>query len=155
MESVRLSGICKTDLIRTLLDTVHKLSEDAAVPKSDNASLKFQISELHEKLAKLRDHCPPESVYKQTRKPLTYLKWPHVGIQPGAMPQLQFLELRILLHLRKYLVIEELPRTLHQLILHLRFLLLKKLSPTVITVKHCRQCGTLLIYQLLLRSKGS
>jgi hypothetical protein len=56
------------------------------------------------KFVNLSDHCPPELFYR-----LTHLQRPHFEIQPGAMPQLQFLHLRVLLHLRKYLLIEELP----------------------------------------------
>jgi hypothetical protein len=41
-------------------------------------------------------------------------------MQPGAMPQLQFLDLRILLHLPKNVLIEELPWTPHQLFLRLK-----------------------------------
>jgi hypothetical protein len=61
------------------------------------------------KLVNLRDHCPPESVYRQTRKLLTRLKRPHIRIQPGAIPQLQFLDPSILLHLWKNLLVEKLP----------------------------------------------
>jgi hypothetical protein len=50
METVRLNGVCTIDLIKTLLDTVHKLSEDVALLKSDSASLKSQINKLYEKV---------------------------------------------------------------------------------------------------------
>jgi hypothetical protein len=63
--TVRLIRVCTIDLIKTLLDTAHKLSEDVAVLKSDNASLKSKINKLHEK---------SRSVYRQTRKSLTHLK---------------------------------------------------------------------------------
>jgi hypothetical protein len=49
LKTVRLSGAYTIDLIKTLLDTAHKLSEDVAVLKSDNASLKSQINKLREK----------------------------------------------------------------------------------------------------------
>jgi hypothetical protein len=49
LETVRLTVVCTIDLMKTLLDTAHKLSEDAAVLKTDNASLKSQINKLHEK----------------------------------------------------------------------------------------------------------
>jgi hypothetical protein len=48
LETVRLNGVCTVDLTKTLLDTVHKLSEQVAVLNSDNASLKSQINKLHE-----------------------------------------------------------------------------------------------------------
>jgi hypothetical protein len=44
LETVRLSGVCIIDLIKALLDTVHKLSEDVAVIQSDSASLISQIN---------------------------------------------------------------------------------------------------------------
>jgi hypothetical protein len=44
LKTVRLNGVCTIDLIKTLLDTVHKQSEDVAVLKSDNASLKTQMT---------------------------------------------------------------------------------------------------------------
>jgi hypothetical protein len=47
LETVYLNGVCTIDLLKTLLDTVHKLSEDVAILKSDNASLKNQISQLN------------------------------------------------------------------------------------------------------------
>jgi hypothetical protein len=50
----------------------------------------------------LRDRCPAESVYRQTRKSLTLLKRPQVGV----MRQLQLLDLRLLLHLRKNVLID-------------------------------------------------
>jgi hypothetical protein len=53
------------------------------------------------KLINRRDHCPPESVCRKTRKSLTQLKPPLVGILPGATLQLQFLDLLILLHLQR------------------------------------------------------
>lgn len=89
-------------------------------------SLNPKLINYMKKLVNLWDHCTPESVYIQTRKSLTHLKRPNVGIQPGAKPQLQFLDLRILLHLRKNLLIKELPWTPHQLFLRLRFLPSKK-----------------------------
>jgi hypothetical protein len=49
--------VCTIDHIKTLLKTVHKLSEDVAVLKSDNVSLKSQINKLHEKVGQ-----PPESL---------------------------------------------------------------------------------------------
>jgi hypothetical protein len=67
------------------------------------------------KFVNLRDHCPTELIYRQTRKSLTHLKRTPVGIQPGAMPQLQFLYPCLLLRLRKSLLAEELLCTLHQL----------------------------------------
>jgi hypothetical protein len=116
-------------------------------------------------------HCFPESVYRQTWKLLTLPKRPHDGIQPGAMPQLLSLDLRILLHHPKNLLIEELPWTLHQLLLRLKFipskmtLVVSKLSPTerrqplvppaVITVYILLECRTLLPYQLFRRRKDS
>jgi hypothetical protein len=38
------------------------------------------------KLVNLRDHCLPDSVYRQTRKSVNHLKQPYIGIQPGFMP---------------------------------------------------------------------
>jgi hypothetical protein len=81
LETVRLSGVCAIGLMKTLLDTAHKPSEDVAVLKSDNASLKSQINKLHEKFVNPMDHCPSKSAYRQTRKSLTHLQRPHVGIQ--------------------------------------------------------------------------
>lgn len=37
LETVRLCGVCTINLMKTLLDTVNKLSEDAVLLKSDNA----------------------------------------------------------------------------------------------------------------------
>jgi hypothetical protein len=149
LETIRLSENCTIALIKHLLDTVNKLSEDVAVLKGDNASLKSQINKLHENSFNRRDHCRPVSVYRQARKPLTHLHRPHFGIQPGSMPPLQILDLRILLHIRNNLLIEELPWKLHQLTLRVRLLPSKKTvtyrkktiieSPAVITVKHRRQ----------------
>jgi hypothetical protein len=50
LETVRLNGVCTITLIKTLLDTIHELSEDVDLLKSDNASLKSQINKLHEKV---------------------------------------------------------------------------------------------------------
>jgi hypothetical protein len=147
LETLRLNGVCTTDHINAMFDTAHELSEDVALLQSDNASLKSQINKLREKLVNLWDHCPPESVYRQTRKLLTHLKRPHVGIQPGAMAQLQFPDLRIRLHFGKNLLIEQLLWTLHQLFLRLRFLpskntlVVSKLSPTE-RRQHWSSCGT-------------
>lgn len=44
-----LNVVCTIDLIKALLDTAQKLSEDVALLKSDNASYKFQINKLNEK----------------------------------------------------------------------------------------------------------
>jgi hypothetical protein len=41
---------CTVNLIKTLLDAVHKLREDVALPESDNASLKSQLNKLHEEV---------------------------------------------------------------------------------------------------------
>jgi hypothetical protein len=47
--------------MKTLLHTAHELSDDGALRKSDNASLKSQINTLHENVFNLREHCSPES----------------------------------------------------------------------------------------------
>jgi hypothetical protein len=116
--------------------------------------LNHKLINYMKKLVNLSDHCLPDSVHRQTRKLVNHLKWPHVGIQPGCIPQLPFLNLRALLHLRKNLLILELPWTSHQLFLHPRFLSSKKTggfktvtyrkttatgAPAVITVKHHHQ----------------
>jgi ABC-type branched-subunit amino acid transport system ATPase component len=46
LETVRLNGVCTIILINTRLDTVHKVSENVAVLKSDNASFKSKINEV-------------------------------------------------------------------------------------------------------------
>jgi hypothetical protein len=50
LETVRLDGVCTIDLIKSLMYTVRELSEDVALLKSDNASLKSQINKLHRKV---------------------------------------------------------------------------------------------------------
>jgi hypothetical protein len=124
-----------------------------AVLKSDNASLESQINELCKMLSILWDHCPTEPVCKQRRKSLIDVKRPHMRIQPAIMPHLEFMDLRILLHFQKNLLIEKLPWVLHQLFLPPKYLYvtLKKTNglktvtcrkktttggPPVITVKH-------------------
>lgn len=49
LEAVLLNGVFTTVLMKTLLDIVHKLSEDIALLKGDNASLKSQVNKLHDK----------------------------------------------------------------------------------------------------------
>jgi hypothetical protein len=49
LETVHLNGICTADLIKTLADTVHELSEDVAFLENENASLKSKINKLLEK----------------------------------------------------------------------------------------------------------
>jgi hypothetical protein len=48
--TVSLNGVCAIDLMKSMLNTVHKLSEDVAVLKSNNISLKSQINKLHKKV---------------------------------------------------------------------------------------------------------
>lgn len=135
VETVRLNGFCTVDLMKLLLDTAHKIYEDVALLKSNNASLKSLFNKFHENWVNLRDHCPTDSVCRQTRETLAHLQRPHFRIQPEAISQLQILDLRILLHLRNNLLVEELPWTLHQLFLRLRslpskkILMVSKLSP--------------------------
>jgi hypothetical protein len=101
---------------------LHKLREDVALLKSKNALLKYKIKKYVKKLVNLRDRSPIDLIYGQTRKSLSHQKQPHFGIQPEVMPQLQFLDMCILLHLRKNLLTEELLCTLHQLFLLPMFL---------------------------------
>jgi hypothetical protein len=62
----------------------------ARVPRLNTKLINYM-----KKLVNLRDHCPPELVYRQTRKQ------PHFGIRARALPQLKFLDMTILLHFRK------------------------------------------------------
>jgi hypothetical protein len=48
------------------------------------------------------------ALQNRTRKSLIHVKRPLVRIQPGALPQLQFPDLRILLHLQRNLLTEDL-----------------------------------------------
>jgi hypothetical protein len=50
LETVHFKGVCRMGHIKSLLDTVHNLSENIARLISDNASLKSQISKLYEKV---------------------------------------------------------------------------------------------------------
>jgi hypothetical protein len=50
LETVHLNGVCTTNLLKFVLDIVHKISEDFAILKSDNASLKSQSNKFHEKV---------------------------------------------------------------------------------------------------------
>jgi hypothetical protein len=63
LEKVCLSGVCTIDLIRILLETAHKLSEDVSVLKSDNLLLNPKLINNMKKFVNLRDHCSPESVF--------------------------------------------------------------------------------------------
>jgi hypothetical protein len=45
-ETVRLNGVCATDLIESLIDTVNKLSNDVAQIKSDKSAPKIQLEGL-------------------------------------------------------------------------------------------------------------
>jgi hypothetical protein len=132
-------GSASSDLIKTVVNTVHKLSEDVSVRKNNSASFKSQINKLHDKVCQ-----PSGSVSRQTMESLTDLERPHIGIQSGSMRSCSF-------WIYVYLLIEELLCTLHQLLLRLGFLLSKtslmvsKLSPTerrqppVITLNYRRQ----------------
>jgi hypothetical protein len=117
LETVSLNGVCTVDLIKTLLGTVHKLSKDVDLHKTDKASLKSQINPLHEYVGQPGGSLPSRFGPRANKEIADPLRWPRVGIQPGVMPQLQFLDLRILLHLRRNLLNEELLYTLHQLFL--------------------------------------
>jgi hypothetical protein len=55
LETVCLNGVCTINVIETLLNTVHKLSEDVTVLKSDNASIKSPLINYMKKLVNLRD----------------------------------------------------------------------------------------------------
>jgi hypothetical protein len=131
LETVRLNGVCTIDLLKTLMDTVHKLSEVVAILKSDNASLKTQISQLNCKVDIPQGSCPPVLVSGQTRLPLIQPKPPTIGILPGANLLLLFPVRRILQHLRRNQLIVSLPWTpgqlFHYLGLHIRFLLCKSI----------------------------
>jgi hypothetical protein len=48
LKTVLLNGVCTINLIKSLLGTVHKLSEDVAHLKSDSALFMSQIDKLHE-----------------------------------------------------------------------------------------------------------
>jgi hypothetical protein len=48
LETIRLNGQCAVDLLKSLLDLVHKLNEDVMHLKNDNTSLKLQLNELKE-----------------------------------------------------------------------------------------------------------
>jgi uncharacterized membrane protein YjjP (DUF1212 family) len=48
VQIVRLNGLHTVNLIKYLLDLVNKLSEDVTHLKSDNASLKSQLTELQQ-----------------------------------------------------------------------------------------------------------
>jgi hypothetical protein len=108
METVSLNGICTIDLVKTMLDTVYKLSQDVGLPISDNASLKTKVSKLHDKVCQPQGSLSSTVGLQANKEIADVLKRPHVGIEPGAMLQFQFLDLRILHHLKKNLLIEEL-----------------------------------------------
>jgi hypothetical protein len=97
--TVRLGGVCAIGLTKSLLGSVHELSEDVTILKSNNASIKSKINKLHEIVCRLKGSLSSRVSLQADKKSLTHLKQPHVGIQPGAMPNLQFLDLCILLHL--------------------------------------------------------
>jgi hypothetical protein len=61
--------------------------------KATMPRLKHKLINCTNDVGKAQEHCPPESVYRQTRKSLTLLKWSYIGIQSGVMPRLQFLDL--------------------------------------------------------------
>jgi hypothetical protein len=90
LETLRLSGVCTTDLIKSLLDTVHKLSEDVTILQKTMPNLNPRLINYMAKLVNIKENCPEESFYRQTRKSLTHLHRPHVGIQPGVMPSCSF-----------------------------------------------------------------
>jgi hypothetical protein len=50
LEIVCLNGQCTVDLMKSLLDLVHKLNEDITYLKNDNFSLKLQLKELKESM---------------------------------------------------------------------------------------------------------
>jgi hypothetical protein len=54
LETVHLNGVFTIDLIKSLMDTIHKLSVYVVHLKSGNVSLGSQINKLHEKY----DHNP-------------------------------------------------------------------------------------------------
>jgi hypothetical protein len=72
LETIRLNGLHTVDLIKSLLDLVNKLSEDVTQFKSDNASLKLQLTKSQQSLdieSINKDHSaagslPPQSVSK-------------------------------------------------------------------------------------------
>jgi hypothetical protein len=46
LQTVRLNGVCAIGLIKSIIDTVNKLSDDVAQLKSDNSALKLQLEGL-------------------------------------------------------------------------------------------------------------
>jgi hypothetical protein len=101
LETVRLNEVCTIDLIKVLLDTVYKLGEDVALRKSDSAALKSQINKLYEKAGQPQGTLPYIVGLQAEKEIVTYLQRPHFGMRTRTVPQLQFLDLRILLHLQK------------------------------------------------------
>jgi hypothetical protein len=121
LKTVRLNGVCTIGLGKlcwTLFVNSVRMSPflNATMPRLNPQSMNYV-----KKLTNLRDRCSAESVCRQTRKSLTHLQRPLVGMQPGAKLQLQLLDRRLLLHLRKNLLIEGLPWTLPRLFLRLSF----------------------------------
>jgi hypothetical protein len=51
LETSRLNGQCTVDVLTSLLDLVHKLSDDVTHLKNDNSSLKLELKELKESMA--------------------------------------------------------------------------------------------------------
>jgi hypothetical protein len=113
LETVSLNGICTIGLIKSMLNTVHKLSEDVAVLKSGNALLKSKINELHEKVFQPQGSLSSR-VSLQADKEIAEPSKAAPRRNP-ALPLLQFLDLCILLNLPKNLLIKELHWTLQQL----------------------------------------
>jgi DNA topoisomerase VI subunit A len=54
LETIRLNGQCAVDLLKSLLNLVHKLNGDITYIKNNNSSLKLQLKELKESVFSLR-----------------------------------------------------------------------------------------------------
>jgi hypothetical protein len=48
LETIRLNGQCAADILKTLLDLVYKLSDDARHLKNDNSSRNLELKKLKE-----------------------------------------------------------------------------------------------------------
>jgi hypothetical protein len=68
LETIRLNEQCAVDLLKLLLDLVHKLNEDVTHLKNDNTYLKLQLSELKESMGtqpRIIDHATAGSMSPQ------------------------------------------------------------------------------------------
>jgi hypothetical protein len=73
LETVRLNGVCITDLIKSLVDAVNKLSEDVTQLKSDNVSLISELKNLEDSVSvrPLQVVQQPQGSSSSTAGPLT------------------------------------------------------------------------------------